>query len=442
METPGESVSPAPTLSERAIRIAAFVFLGVAALTLAFGLGYMVKDLRGGPTTGGNGGTSASTGALTFDPAGASILDQIEQLLKSQYVSRDSLNVNSLRQAAISGVITSLNDRETSYLTPDEVQQSHLTDGAQYQGIGATVSSQTGQIQIVAPFRDSPAEKAGILSGDIILEVDGKATDGWTSDYAVQQIRGVTGTKVTLKVKHSDGTVATITVTRGDIPIQSVFTQPQLNPIPGGDGKTIVDRTGKVATDIAYINISQFHENTVNELRTQAKTVESQGYKGLILDLRSNPGGLLSATVDVADEFLNSGTILTEKDGNGQTQAWTAKSGGILTHIPIVILMDSGSASGAEVLAAALRDNGRAQVIGITSYGKGTVNQLMEIKNCGDPKGCGALYMAVGHWLTPKGDQIEGTGIKPDIEVQMTQNDYVNQGDIQLFKAIDVLRGQ
>jgi carboxyl-terminal processing protease len=442
METPGESVPPAPTFNERAIRIAAFVFLGVAVVTLAFGLGYMVKDLRGGSNSGGGNGTSASSSALTFDPAGASILDQIEQLLKSQYVGRDTLNVNSLRQAAISGIITSLNDRETSYLTPDEVQASHLTDGAQYQGIGATVSSQTGQIQIVAPFRDSPAEKAGILSGDIILEVDGQATDGWTSDYAVQQIRGVTGTKVTLKVKHLDGTVATITVIRGDIPIQSVFTQPQLNPIPGGDGKTLVDRTGAPATDIAYINISQFHENTVNELRTQAQGLEAKGYKGLILDLRSDPGGLLSATVDVADEFLSSGTILSEKDGNGQTQTWTAKSGGTLTHIPMVILMDAGSASGAEVLAAALRDNGRAKIIGVTSYGKGTVNQLMAINNCGDPKGCGALYMAVGHWLTPKGDQIEGLGIKPDIEVPMTQADYVGSGDIQLFKAIDVLRGQ
>jgi carboxyl-terminal processing protease len=441
METPGESVPPAPTPSERVGRIAAFVFLGMAALTLSFGLGYMTRDLRGGSSTG-TGGTSGSTAALTFDPAGASILDQIEQLLKSQYVSRDTLNVDSLRQAAISGVITSLNDRETSYLTADEVRQSHLTEGAQYQGIGASVSSQTGQIQIVAPFRDSPAEQAGILSGDIILEVNGTATDGWTSDYAVQQIRGVSGTKVTLKVKHPDGSVATLTITRGDIPVQSVFTQPQINPIPGGDGKTIVDRTGKPAPDIAYINISQFHENTANELRTQAKNIESQGYKGLILDLRSNPGGLLSATVDVADEFLNSGTILSEKDGNGQTQVWTAKSGGLLTHIPIVILIDSGSASGAEVLTAALRDNGRATVIGTTSYGKGTVNQLMQINNCGDPKGCGALYMAVGHWLTPKGDQIEGTGIKPDIELPMSQSDYVNQGDIQLFKAIDVLRGQ
>ncbi len=442
MDTPRDSVPPAPTFSERAIRIAVFAFLALASLTLAFGMGYLVKDLRSGPVGENAGGTTASANALTFDPVGASILDQIGQLLKSQYVSRDSLNITSLRQAAISGVITSLNDRETSYLTPDEVRQSHLTEGSQYQGIGATVSSQSGQIQIVAPFRDSPAEKAGILSGDIILAVDGKSTDGWTSDYAVQQIRGVTGTRVTLKVKHLDGTEATITVTRGDIPIQSVFTQPQLNPIPGGDGKTLVDRTGKPATDIAYINISQFHENTVTELRTQAKSIESQGYKGLILDLRSNPGGLLSATVDVADEFLSTGTILSEKDGDGKTQTWTAKSGGILTHIPIVILMDSGSASGAEVLAAALRDNGRAKIIGTTSYGKGTVNQLMEIKNCGDPKGCGALYMAVGHWLTPKGDQIEGTGIKPDIEVPMAQNDYVNQGDIQLFKAIDVLRGQ
>jgi len=425
---------------ERAIRTAAAVFMGLALLTLAFGLGYMVKDLRGDSTSPPSG--SGTVAAVSTDPVGASILDQIYDLLKKHYVDRDTLDVTALRQAAISGVITSLNDRETSYLTPDDVRKSGIDQGATYQGIGATVSSASGQVQIVAPYRDSPAEKAGIKAGDLILEVNGERTDGWTADQAAQKVRGVKGTTVLLTVKHSDGKTESVSIIRGEIDIQSVFTEPEIAPIPGESGKSLVDSTGREVTDIAYLNISQFHEKTLGELRTKARDIESKGYKGLVLDLRSNPGGLLSATVDVAEEFLNSGTILAEKDGDGKTQTWNAKQGGILTRIPIVILMDKGSASGAEVLAAALRDNGRAKIVGTVSYGKGTVNQLMPIKDCGDSKGCGALYMAVGRWLTPKGDQIEGTGIKPDVEVPLTANDYIDKGDLQLFKAIDMLRGK
>lgn len=440
MELPREPAVAAVGAGERAIRMAAGAFLGLAMLSLAFGLGYMVKDLRGETVVRSSNGSPAAS--VSVDPVGASILDQIYDLLKKNYVDRDTIDVNVLRQAAISGVITSLNDRETSYLTPDDVRKSGIDQGATYQGIGATVSSTTGQVQIVAPYRDSPAEKAGIKAGDLILEVNGERTDGWTADQAAQKVRGVKGTTVTLMVKHTDGKTESVSIVRGEIDIQSVFTEPEIASIPGESGKSLVDSTGREVTDIAYLNISQFHEKTVGELRTKAKDIESKGYKGLVLDVRSNPGGLLSATVDVAEEFLNSGTILAEKDGSGRTQTWNAKQGGILTRIPIIILMDKGSASGAEVLAAALRDNGRAKIVGTVSYGKGTVNQLMNIKDCGDPKGCGAIYMAVGRWLTPKGEQIEGTGVKPDVEVPLTANDYIDKGDLQLFKAIDMLRGK
>ena len=406
---------PQPALSpgEKAARTAVVVLLVLAVVALTFALGYVFRGSRTGSVATSANGTQAAAATPGQDTVGAAILSEIYSILKAQYVDRNSLNDNTFKQAAIAGVIQSLNDRETSYLTADDINAGALDLGSTYQGIGASVSSATGAVQIVAPFRDSPAEKAGIKPGDIILEVDGEKTDGWTDQFAVQRIRGPKGTSVSLTVKHSDGSQQTLAVVRNDIQIESVFTEPNRELIPGESGKKLVDRTGAEATDIAYINISQFHENTINELRTKAKDIESQGYKGIILDMRSNPGGLLTATIDVADEFLNSGTILSEVDGNGQKQSWTAKPGGLLTKLPIVILMDKGSASGAEVLAAALRDNGRAKILGTVSYGKGTVNQLMPLKNCGDPKGCGALYLAVGRWLTPKGDQIEGLGIKP-----------------------------
>jgi carboxyl-terminal processing protease len=438
MDIPRESSRPGG--GEQAARVAVAIFLLLSMLTLSFGLGWAVHDLTSDEAPAATARSGGAAQASNGDSIGAAIIDEIVNLLETRYVDKAALDPEMLRQAAIDGIIRSLNDSHTEYLTPAELKAGALDLSSSYDGIGATVSDRSGAITIVAPFRDSPAEKAGIRPGDVILEVDGVSTEGWTQTQAVQVIRGPSGTQVTLKVKHTDGTIETITVTRGKIPLESVFLEPNLEVIPGESGNRLVDRNGTEVTDIAYIAITQFHDRTVDELRTKAKDLQAKGYRGLILDLRSNPGGLLQATVDVADEFLDSGTILTEVDADGKVQSWNARRGGILTSIPVVILQDEGSASGAEVLAAALRDNGRATIVGTRSFGKGTVNQLHELKNCGDPNGCGALYISVGRWLTPKGDQIEGLGVKPDVEVPMSYDDYVEQGDIQVFKAIDILR--
>ena len=438
MDIPQSTARPGG--AERVARGAVLVFLLLASVTLAFGLGYGVSDLRKDDGGSSSGSTTRASSGTTDDAVGAVSINEIYEFLKENYVDKRNLDPNLLKDAAIGGMITALNDRETHYLTPDDIKSGALDMGSSYQGIGATVSDSSGQVTIVAPFRDSPAEKAGIRSGDIILEVDGKPTDGWTDSQAVEVIRGPKGTTVALTVKHTDGTTQTLQVVRGEIPIESVFTEPNLEIIPGESGKTLVDRTGKAATDIAYVNISQFHEQTLSELRAKMKDVESKGYKGLIVDVRANPVGLLTATRDVADEFLAKGIIISQVDSEGKQSSDSARAGGILTKIPIVVLQDAGSASGAEVLAAALRDNGRAKIVGTTSFGKGTVNRLFQLKDCGQSN-CGAIYMSIARWLTPKGEQIEGVGISPDVEVKMTAEQYIDQGDIQLFKAIDILRG-
>jgi carboxyl-terminal processing protease len=424
-------------------RVAVPVFLLLAVVALAFGLGYLVNDLKSDESITEVPTASVSNPEATnlADPIGASILSQIYDLLSNKYVDSTLINEDNFRQAAIDGVINSLNDPHTDYLSQDELAAGALDLGSTYEGIGASVSDRTGQVTIVAPFRDSPAEAAGIRAGDIILAVDGQSTDGWSDQQAVQVIRGPQGTPVTLTVLHTDGATEDITVIRGDILIESVFTEPAVEIIPGESGTDLVDRDGALVTDLAYIQISQFHDRTVTELREKLKDIEDGQYNGLIIDLRSNPGGLLSATVDVADEFLDEGIILTEIDREKQEQSWDATPGGVATTIPIVVIQDGGSASGAEVLAAALRDNGRAQIVGTRSFGKGTVNQLQELRDCGDPAGCGALYLSVGRWYTPSGDQIEGIGVKPDVELEMTYDDYVENGDMQIFAAIDLLRG-
>jgi carboxyl-terminal processing protease len=440
MEIPREQ--PQPSFGERTARTAVVVFLMLAMVTLAFGLAWGIQDLRQDDNNGGGNPLTSSGDTASGDSVGAAIIDEIVELLKDQYVDKSILDEDSLRQAAIQGVITALNDSHTEYLTPAELKAGALQLDSSYDGIGASVSDTNGVVTIVTPFRDSPAEEAGIRQGDTVLTVDGDSTEGWTSEQAVERIRGQQGTDVVLEVKHTDGTTETLTITRGNIPIESVYSEPRLEIIPGESGEKLVDRDGNEVTDLAYLNISQFHDRTVAELKEKLSEIDDKGYAGLILDLRGNPGGLLQATVDVTDEFLNDGVIISEVDANGKTKSWSAKKGGLATEIPIVVLQDEGSASGAEVLAAALKDNGRAQIVGVRSFGKGTVNQLQPLRNCGDPNGCGALYLSVGRWLTPNGDQIEGLGVKPDIELPMTYDEYIDQGDLQMFKAIDMLHGK
>ena len=464
------SQEPAPTASRGSstVRGFAFVLLAVAGLLLMFGLGYGVSDLTSDdePQIVAPAGGAAEPAAAETDTSGdasapeeaqerselavgVSILEEIFEILQEEFVDKEILDERSLRDAAIRGAIDSLNDPYTEYLSPGDLALGIGGIESTYEGIGATVTDRSGAIQIVSPFRGSPAEAAGIRPGDIILAVDGESTAGWTDQQAVQRIRGPRGTDVVLTVQHTDlatggaePEIEDITITRGQILIHSVFTEPRLEVIPGETGPNLADREGNLVSDILYVNISQFHTETPNELRSALAEAESGQYIGLILDVRSNPGGYLRQTVEVTDEFLNEGAILSEIDADGNMQTFGASEGGVATSIPIVVLQDSASASGAEVLAAALVDNGRAVIVGTRSFGKGTVNQLHPLNKCGAPEGCGALYVTIGRWLRPNGQVIEGLGIEPNYELELLGDDYIDFGDLQIFAAIDLLRGK
>ena len=356
-----------------------------------------------------------------------SVLNEIRALLDRYYVRPENLDDQSLFEAAVNGMIGILNDSGTFYVTPDDFQTSTTLTGS-FDGIGATVSQQGGDIVIVAPIKDTPAEKAGLKSGDIILKVDGESTSGWTVEKTVLRIRGERGTPVTITIEHDDGRVQDYTLTRATVQVDSVQTTP-----PGGVLRTA---SGQEVRDIGYIQIQEFSRRTAQELDSAIKAEVARGVKGLIVDVRYNGGGLLDTTVSSADLFLDNGTILTERDQSGRETDFVAKQGQTAPNIPIVVLQNRFSASASEVLAAALQENDRATIVGEKSFGKGTVNSPRELSDGG------ALYVTIAEWLTPNGRLINNVGVAPDIEVIPTDLEIDQRLDPQVFKAIEVLQGQ
>ena len=394
--------------------------LTFVTLIVAFGgaLGFALGEDSGG----------GSAGSATVPNSGAefAILDEIADILREDFVNPDAVTDRALQQGSIQGIIDELGDPHTVYITPEAYQSGFDLISGTFEGIGATVDQDpvTGEIIIVTPFRGSPAEEAGIRPGDAILAVDGESTEGWSVQDAVREIRGPDGTTVTLTVRHSDRETEDVAIERGTIVVPTVFVE------------DVLDENGEVVPNLAYIEIQQFTERTVSDMREALQQIEDGGYSGLILDLRLNPGGGLDATVQVTGLFLDGGLILTQVDREGTETPYNARPGGEATEIPIVILVGPNSASGSEVLAGALRDHGRAQLVGDQTFGKGSVNHLRELSNGG------ALYVTIARWLTPNGDLIEGVGLTPDVQVDTTDDELITGSGPQLYAAIDLLEQQ
>lgn len=351
-----------------------------------------------------DGGTSVSNGD-TSDATNADfgILTEIEDVLENDFVNPDAVSEDLLEQGAIEGMISSLGDPHTVYFSPEDAAQAYQAISGSFEGIGATVDQDptTGEITIVAPFRDSPAEKAGVLPGDVILAVDDEPADGWSVRDAVDRIRGPEGTDVKITVRHSNRETEDIIITRNNIVLPSVFAHP------------VTDEDGNEIDGYAYIELQQFTSDAVDEMRAELNAIKDSGATGLILDLRRNPGGALDATVEIADMFLDGGTVLTQVDRDGNETVFSAESGGEAIDIPVVILVGNGSASGSEVLAGALRDHGRAKLVGTQTFGKGSVNIIRDLSNGG------VLYVSIARWLTPNDTLIEGVGLTPDVPVEL-----------------------
>ena len=355
------------------------------------------------------------------------ILDEILDILAQDFVDPDRIDRELLFEGAIDGIFAALGDPHSTYIDPTTYAVNRDDFSGAFQGIGATVARQDNYVVIVQPLPGTPAERAGLEAGDIILAVDGEDAEGWTVDKAVLVIRGPRGSSVDLTIRKGNGDEIVVTIVRDQILVASVDTAP-----PGG---ALRDAEGNIATDVGYIRIRQFTARTPQELLEAVEAAIEAGVAGLIIDVRSNPGGLLVETAQTADMFLDAGMIVIQVDRSGNERSLEARPG-VVTDLPIVIVQDEFSASGSELLAAALQENGRATIVGTRSFGKGTVNHTRELSNGG------VIYVSIARWLTPARNLIEGGGIVPDIEIVLTADDIEQGRDVAIYRAIDVLRGE
>ena len=425
-------------MNSNVVRTALVGVLSVVIAVLLVALGFLARVVvEGDPETVQQiievTATAAPDDAATPDDPGVTtvsdiepaLLDEIIEILEDNFVEPDRIDRQILYEGAINGLFQALGDPHSVYIDPQTFAVSRDDFSGAFEGIGATVSRQDNYVVIVRPLPNTPAERAGLRAGDIILSVDGDDAEGWSVEKAVLRIRGRRGTPVDLAVRHTDGTEETITIVRDNILVASVDNAP-----PGG---VLRDSAGDEATDIGYIRIRNFTARTPNELAEMVEQLEDIGVDGIIIDVRSNPGGLLTETAETADLFLDGGTILVSVDRSGTEQVYRADRN-VVTELPIAIIQDEFSASGSEVLAAALQENGRGIVVGATSFGKGTVNQARALSNGG------AVYVSIARWLTPDRNLIEGRGVVPDIEVTLTADDIEADRDLAVYRAIDALR--
>jgi carboxyl-terminal processing protease len=285
-----------------------------------------------------------------------------------------------------------------------------------YDGIGAWVDTTGEYVVVISPMPASPAEKAGLKTGDTILAVDGESMAGIDGSLVLRRVLGPAGTNVVLTIRREDVEEPfDVTITRARIVLASVESK-------------------MLENGIAYVKVVDFADDTNQELENALEEVRAQKAKGLILDLRNNPGGYLKTAIEVSSQFIPEGTVMLEEYGDGSMNEYEAFPGGLATEIPLVVLVNEGSASASEITAGAIQDRGRGKLVGVTTFGKGSVQSWTPLVN-----DQGAVRITVARWLTPNGRQIHKVGLEPDVKVELTEADVEAGLDPQLNKAIEIL---
>ena len=409
---------------KRPLRIALIV-LGIFAFTIGtFGAGVLVGNFV--PVF------KPAVVRAAEQPAKFQVFWQVWDLAQRYFVDQAALDDTRLTYGAVNGLIAALGDEgHTRFLTPEEVARQRVDISGKFFGIGAQVGIEDGLPVIITPLDDSPADRAGVKSGDVIIEVDGEDVTTLPLNEVVDRIRGEEGSEVVLTIFRPDENESLeIPIIRGEIKLEAA-------------AWAIVPGTG-----VALIRLTQFNAN-LNENTVQAiEEAQAAGAEALILDVRNNPGGLLEQAIKVTSQFLEDGNVLLQEDADSNRESFAVKPGGIATDIPLVVLINRGSASSAEIFAGAIQDHKRGPVVGETTFGTGTVLRPFELDDGS------ALLLGTSQWLTPNGRLIRKQGIEPDVVVELpvgadlltpreikdlTVSELLKAEDQQLLKALELL---
>jgi len=409
---------------KRLITVALAALVLFAVTSTAFGAGIAV---------GGSGTLFQPVVAQAAgQPAKFDIFWQAWNIVHRDFVDQDALDMTELTYGAIRGMLAALGDEgHTSFLTPEEVVRHRSDTSGEYTGIGARIGMEDGLPVIVAPFDGSPAEEAGVEAGDIIIEVDDEDVTAWPLNDVVEHIRGEAGTEVELTVLRPDeGKSLEIAITRGEIDAPTATWA----MLPG--------------TQVGLIRLSQFSADATDELTTAIREAQVAGATSLIMDVRNNPGGLLQQAAQVTSQFVKGGNVLQQEDAAGKRQVFPVKRGGMATDIPMVVLVNRGSASASEIFAGAMQDHERAILVGETTFGTGTVLETFPLADGS------ALMLGTSQWLTADGRLIRKQGIEPDVMVEipigtqwlspsvvedLTVEELLESEDAQVLKALELL---
>ena len=379
------------------VSMAVCVFIALIVGVIGFALGTRYRQIS----------TVISGGGLDY-----SELDEVYANLHGKFDGK--LDSKKLIQGAAAGMASATGDLYTSYFTPKEAEELDSDLSGSFSGIGIELGqNKNNQLEIVSPIDDTPAKTAGLRAHDVITAINGENSVSWPPEKAVTKIRGKAGTTVKLTILR-DGETKDYSITRAKITVPSVESE-----IVGG---------------IGYLRISRFGDDTASLAQQAAKNFKNKNVKGVILDLRGNGGGYVDASVKVASLWLKGGaTVVEERRGSKVFNTEKALGDPILLGVKTVVLVDGGSASASEIVAGALRDNGAATLLGTKTYGKGSVQEIL-------PLSSGAsLKITIAKWYTPKGKNIDGDGLEPDVKVEMTAEEYTTAGDTQRARALEIL---
>lgn len=338
-------------------------------------------------------------------------------VLEDKFVDQNKIDYKKMIFGAISGMTNSLKDPYTIFMPPEETKIFKEDVSGEFQGVGMEIGIKNGGLTVISPIEGTPADRAGLRAGDKIIKINGTSTDGITTDEAVKIIRGPGGTQVTLTIFREGWKEAKeFEITREVIEVPSLKWEIKNN-------------------DTAYVRIYSFSEAARSAFDRAGSEILKSEAKKIVLDLRNNPGGYLEVSQDIAGWFLDRNALVTIEDFGGREESieYRAKGPGSFASYPVVVLINQGSASASEILAGALRDNRGIKLVGEKSFGKGSVQGLEELSQ-------GSLKITIAKWLTPKGSLIAEKGLEPDVEVKITEEDYKNEKDPQLDKALEMAK--